>query len=527
MTCPGKRLLVCLDGTWVNSDEGYNRPTSSDHNYSLQVPSNVTRLYRALRKTGLDGMSQIVYYHAGVGTSGSFLDELAGGIFGAGVDENIREAYSFIATNYEPGDEIFLIGFSRGAFTARSVAGLIAQIGLLNSRGMEYLYPIFKDAENIRNPDYKDKFPTVPFANKPHSRQEYKLRLEDEGLTRLYDPDGYAIKVRCVAVFDTVGSLGIPDTNLSTKLRIPRSTRECKWYDTSLSNTVEHAFQALALDEVRTSFAPAIWERPRGVYTDLRQVWFCGAHSNVGGGLPDQELANVTMAWMMDQLADLGVAFEENTIDKIFEESVIYYYNQVSHGQRKESSSNSKRWEQWAEESIYEEHKPVRPWGLGEMVQPATGIYKLAGKTTRTPGMYHRIDPETSYPTREFLESTNERIHRSVRIRLGLEGLSYDDVGLYKCRALLKKGPWLLEKVRLRSRREVYGHDRGGYDDEVRTEQSSQDYRWAWVYDGPPEEAPPRDLMLEETLGPYEKRLLSLNKGRQFYRSILRENRRP
>lgn len=87
MTCPGKRLLVCLDGTWVNSDEGYNRPTSSDHNYSLQVPSNVTRLYRALRKTGLDGMSQIVYYHAGVGTSGSFLDELAGGIFGAGVDE--------------------------------------------------------------------------------------------------------------------------------------------------------------------------------------------------------------------------------------------------------------------------------------------------------------------------------------------------------------------------------------------------------------------------------------------------------
>ncbi|KAJ5492748.1 hypothetical protein N7539_001494 [Penicillium diatomitis] len=512
-----KRLVVCLDGTWVNSDEGYNRPTASDPNYSLQVPTNVTRLYRALKKTGSDGMSQIVYYHPGVGTSGSFLDELAGGIFGAGVDENIREAYSFIATNYEPGDEIFLIGFSRGAFTARSVAGLITQIGLLNSKGMEYLYPIFKDAENIRDLNYKDKFPTIPFPNKPRSRREYRLRLEDEGLTRLTDPDGYTIKVRCVAVFETVGSLGIPDTNLSTKLRIPRSASNyahakltfstCKWYDTSLSNTVEHAFQALALDEVRTSFAPAVWERPRGVHTDLRQVWFCGAHSNVGGGLPDQELANVSIAWMMDQLSELGVAFEESTIDTIFEASVKYYYDQAFDGKQSEDSSPSKRWKQWAEESIYEEHKPVRPWGLGEIVQSAIGIYKLAGKTTRTPGMYHRIDPRTSYPTREFLEGTNERIHRSVRIRLGLEGLGFDDNGLYKCRALLKKGPWILEKVRVRSR--LGERHRDG----VESEQYSEEMRWAWVYNGPAEGAPPKDIMLEEVLGPYEKRLLSLNKG--------------
>ncbi|CEJ55821.1 hypothetical protein PMG11_02052 [Penicillium brasilianum] len=484
----GKRLVVCLDGTWVNSDQGYNRPTVHDPNYTLQVPSNVTRLYRALRKKGLDGMSQVVYYHAGVGTSGSVSDEIAGGVFGAGVGENIREAYSFIATNYEPGDEIMLIGFSRGAFTARSVAGLIAQIGLLTSRGMEYLYPIFKDSENFRNPDYKDKFPTIPFPNKPLDQREYKLRLEDEGLTRLYDPDGNRIKVRCVAVFET------------------------------------HAFQALALDEVRTSFAPAVWERPRGVHTDLRQVWFCGAHSNVGGGLPDQELANVSMAWMMDQLADLGVSFEEDTIDRIFRESVQYYYDQDQDGMGAKDSPKHDRWKQWAADSIYEEHRPVRPWGLGEIIQPDIGFYKLAGKTTRTPGMYRRIDPETALPTDEFLENTNERIHRSVRIRLALEGLNYDDVGLYKCRALLRKGPWLLEKVRVRSRREI--RDLDSYGDEEDIIQQNEESRWGWVYDGPAKETPPKVIMLEEVLGPYEKKLLSMNKGRPFYRAILRENRR-
>lgn len=87
MPSKGKRLVVCLDGTWVNSDQGYNRPTIHDPNYSLQVPSNVTRLYRALRKKGLDGMSQVVYYHPGVGSSGSVADEFAGGVFGVGVSE--------------------------------------------------------------------------------------------------------------------------------------------------------------------------------------------------------------------------------------------------------------------------------------------------------------------------------------------------------------------------------------------------------------------------------------------------------
>ncbi|KAJ5698870.1 hypothetical protein N7462_000875 [Penicillium macrosclerotiorum] len=520
---PGKRIVVCLDGTWVNSDEGYNRPSLSDPNFTLQVPSNVTRLYRALQKKGLDGKGQVIYYHSGVGTSGTLSDTIAGGVFGAGVGENIREAYSFIATNYEPGDEIILVGFSRGAFTARSVAGLIIEIGLLTSRGMEYLYPIFKDIQNIQDPEYKDKFPGVPFHDKPFDARGYRRRLEEESLTRLYDPDGYRIRVRCVAVWETVFPTPIYPTSsrylapLKNKYQISLRTSKntdssCTWrfYDTSLSNGIEHAFQALALDENRTSFAPAVWERPRNVRTDLRQVWFCGAHSNVGGGLPDQELANISMAWMMDQLASIGVAFEDDTIDRLFAESVVYFYDHAADPATPDSSRH-RRWTEWALPSIYEEHEPVRPWGLGEIVQPDTGFYRLAGKTTRTPGLYRRVDPDTGLPTEDFLRSTNERVHRSVRVRLALEGLSYDDKGLYKCRALLKKGPWEIKRLRVVSRHET--RDRDAYGDEEAVIERSQDYRWGWVYAGPVEDTPPETVLMEESLGPYEKRLLHLNKG--------------
>ena len=165
------------------SDDGFTKPTLIPYvpTGTLQVPSNVTRISRALSKTSLDGKHQIIYYHSGVGTGSSVIDTITGGILGTGISENIREVYSFITANYEPGDEIILIGFSRGAFTARSVAGMIRDIGLLNRDGMDSFYPIFKDQQNFRNKDYHDIFPTVPFANKPYgpdAAHDYKRRLE-------------------------------------------------------------------------------------------------------------------------------------------------------------------------------------------------------------------------------------------------------------------------------------------------------------------------------------------------------------
>ncbi|KUL82972.1 hypothetical protein ZTR_10295 [Talaromyces verruculosus] len=433
MTGGAKCIILCLDGTWDNSDDGYQKPTPRNHNASLQVPSNVTRIYRALATQSLDGKRQVMYYHPGLGTTGNITDRIAGGAFGAGISE-----------------------------------GLITEIGLLTRKGMENFYPIFKDAENSTNPYYKDEFPTVPFPNKPkppHREEEYKRRLEE-------------------------------------------------FYDTTLSNGIEYAFQALALDETRTPFAPAVWERPNNVRTDLRQVWFPGSHANVGGGYPDQEVANICMAWMMDQLASIGIGFEHATIDKLFRENVSYYYNTRSNARSSASGSKRKAWAQWAISSIYDEHKPVRPWGLGQIYGAEVGFYHLSGKTVRTPGMYHRINPDAGSPTPEFLVNTNERIHRSVRIRLGLDGLGPDDIGLYKCPALFEKGPWRLRRMRTR----IWELDPryppwslSGDPDEILDE--GRDFCWVWVYAGSRINAPPETTMIEETLGPYERKLLRLNNG--------------
>lgn len=211
------------------------------------------------------------------------------------------------------------------------------------------------------------------------------------------------------------------------------------------------------------------------------------------------------MAWMMDQLASIGIAFEEGTIDRIFQENVRYYFD-VNKSLVAPNNSKRKPWTQWAISSVYDDHTPVRPWGLGEIDNPVIGYYRLAGETIRTPGMYHRVNPDTALPTPEFLVNTNERIHRSARIRLGLEGLGYDDVGLYKCLALLQEGPWRLHQMSIRTGR-LYS----AKSDEILEE--DRDLRWVWVYIGPRRNTPPETILVEESLGYYERKLIQLNKG--------------
>lgn len=127
----------------------------------------MTRIVRAILPETPDGIPQIVYYQAGIGTEGTWWDHVYGGGTGSGLSENIREAYGFLAKNYMDDDEIFLIGFSRGAFTARSIGAMIASVGLLTTKGMEQFYPIFSDWENqVKPKDWKDPFPNQPFPNK-------------------------------------------------------------------------------------------------------------------------------------------------------------------------------------------------------------------------------------------------------------------------------------------------------------------------------------------------------------------------
>lgn len=218
----------------------------------------------------------------------------------------------------------------------------------------------------------------------------------------------------------------------------------------------------------------------------------------------------------MDQLASIGVGFKGDTIKKIFQENVRYYFHPPPQPKSIFSVFKRKPWPQWAVESVYQENRPVRPWGLGQVYESDTGLYIFAGKTTRTPGLYHRVDPQNALPTRQFLVNTNERVHSSVRIRLELEGLGYDDIGLYKCPALLKEGPWRLRRMRLRSKdtnpRDVRSNGSHRRNDSL---EQKDDLRWVWEYAGPGPDAPPEKIMVEEELGQYERELLVLNKGAQ------------
>jgi hypothetical protein len=191
------------------------------------------------------------------------------------------------------------------------------------------------------------KNPNIPFSNKPSAdSHRYADELERRGMTRLDIP------IKAIGVWDTVGSLGTPRIGLLTKIGLQSSeSREMSFYDTKLGPNIENAFQALALDEKRGAFSPAVWEKPEGNRTTLRQVWFPGVHSNVGGGYDDQQLANITLAWMMSQMA----GFLDLRNDYVFEqedENTKYY--------KKEGTS-------------------PRPWSFGEIYNSMTGLYALGG----------------------------------------------------------------------------------------------------------------------------------------------------
>ncbi|KAI9793627.1 MAG: hypothetical protein M1833_000713 [Piccolia ochrophora] len=404
-----KRLIVACDGTWLDSLNGLEKDPSMplrgrprDH-LTMQMPSNVTRITRAMKSESYEGISQIVYYQGGVGSSNSIVDRVVGGGLGDGLSENVREAYDFLATNYTIGDEIFLLGFSRGAFTARSIAGLIGSIGLLTKTGMRDFYAIFKDYKHENDPDYKPAYPDRPFPNKPSVKDPaYVRELDRRGLTTPNVP------VKAVGVWDTVGALGVPRIGWLDSLGLNFPMKELSFDDTVVGEHVENAFQALALDEHRQPFSPAVWEKPRGSRTYLKQVWFPGVHENVGGGNDDTEVADIALAWMMSELHPF-IDFSETYILRQHDANVDYYRSRK---------------------------REVRPWSFGKIVESLSGAYQLAGSKTRTPLAYHRIDPETGQETSSPLRNTHESVHASVRVRYGLDGPGVDDKGRYAPRGL-------------------------------------------------------------------------------------------
>lgn len=265
-----KRLVVCCDGTWQNLSRPY--------------PTNVVKLAQIIKPVTQDAIPQVVYYQAGLGTRDKF-DELTGGAFGWGIDDNIQDGYRFLCLNYEPGDEIYLFGFSRGAYTARSLAGLIYCSGLLERQHIRKLPQAYQL--------YRDR------AVKPGAAAAEQFRND-------YARD---VLITLLGCWDTVGQLGVPN-------RIPLLSKlvnaKYRFYDTRVNRWVKTALHAVAIDERRTVFDVTPMQiSDEEASTKLRQVWFPGTHGCVGGGTQKTSgLSDAALQWMLDEMNKLGLGLE-------------------------------------------------------------------------------------------------------------------------------------------------------------------------------------------------------------------------
>jgi uncharacterized protein (DUF2235 family) len=318
-----KRIVFCADGTWNGPEQqtGVTPIDSADDHGELNGAkvTNVVKLFANLagrvtpqtmtmrdeqEKVVPDAAGSVVqiskYIH-GVGDSDSFLKKAMGGMFGMGVIARIVRGYTFISRNYDPGDEIHIAGFSRGAYTARALAGMISSVGLLNRA--EY------DA-NDKNEAYRlgvaawcqSKNMSLHGAGKLTDLASHLLNFVSGFFARqVLDKDQLIadVPIKSVAVWDTVGSMGIPAYAGDRRYDVFR------FVDTKLSNKVQNGFHAMAVDELRLDFPVTAWDSRAGI----KQVWFVGAHADVGGGYSAAEsrLSDIALEWIMKQLAEVGV----------------------------------------------------------------------------------------------------------------------------------------------------------------------------------------------------------------------------
>ena len=261
-----KRIVYCADGTW-------QAPVNN---------TNVYRLYNALTVSA----DQVTFYDDGVGADATGLNRVLQGAFGQGILQNIQDGYTKIAHVYEPGDEIFLFGFSRGAYTARSLAGMIANCGMPTGA-------------------FSDDCVTQAFAayRDPVNRASILAGLTACGL-------GQAT-IQMVGVWDTVGSLGIPAIFGGV------DEKTYGFLDTGLHPDIKNAYQCLALDEKRAQFPATLWTSAPAAGQTLEQVWFSGCHGDVGGGTAQAggvdagtRLCDITMGWMVAKALALGLTMD-------------------------------------------------------------------------------------------------------------------------------------------------------------------------------------------------------------------------
>lgn len=286
-----KNIIVCTDGTW-------NKPDQKDR--GRVVASNVVKIARATSDKDRSGdLSQIYYYDTGVGT-GNLLNKAVGGLTGAGLVLNTKQAYSFICEHYQGGDKLFIFGFSRGAYTARYLAGLIGRIG------------IRKDVTGVPSTERIDKVEEAfTLSRKWRKAKKMPERIRDE-IERFRAKNCHINDaVHFLGVWDTVGSLGIPIKPIGWLGRW-----RFKFVDVRLGPHISNAFHALAIDEKRKNFKPTLWDIEGDSTQVIEQVWFPGVHTNIGGGYADTGLSDRTLHWMVLKAESCGLGIDGQFMEK-------------------------------------------------------------------------------------------------------------------------------------------------------------------------------------------------------------------
>ena len=301
-----KRIVFCFDGTW-NKIDGKNA-------------TNVARIAQSASRAHHDGSSQLIYYDEGVGTNAT--DRWTGGIFGHGLLEKIVRAYHFLVLNYELGDQLYVFGFSRGAFTARSFVGLLRNCGVMSRRSLNHIRAavdmyLSRDSEASPNSEKARTFrlrhcPNICLPGDIEWRRAVHPDRSTDGLTDL--------RIEYLGIWDSVGALGIP-THLKPLTWI---NKKYQFHDTRLSSFVRRARHAVAADEKRRTFAPGMWTNLDDLNENdpgdrrYEQMIFPGVHSAVGGGGPIRGLSDAALDWVLLGARMEGLEFDTDDQSPIY-----------------------------------------------------------------------------------------------------------------------------------------------------------------------------------------------------------------
>jgi uncharacterized protein (DUF2235 family) len=286
-----KRIIVLVDGTWNKEGAG------ADTNVA-KLDSGKKIITQAFIKAIARGsIAQHVYYHDGVGSDGNLTQRLLGGAVGLGLKKIIKEVYEFVVSDYVAGDEIYIFGFSRGAYAARALAGLIGASGIQREKNddiFEIAWAHYRVTPSVR------ERPQTANSTERVTLESYNSLA---GRQAFYD----SRTIKCVAVWDTVGSYGIPAGIGLAPLARYFTLVTLGFHDTSFGDHIDVGLHAVAVDEHRRPFVPTFWtvakgEQPRG---HVEQTWFAGAHSNVGGGYSQHELSDQALVWMIARVQAL------------------------------------------------------------------------------------------------------------------------------------------------------------------------------------------------------------------------------